>query len=159
MEQIWDKTPFPAPGITVVGATADEPLTVETRLYGDATREPIKVKPKPACRKERELFGYCDLPPPKAPDYVGDRLPEEERKKARRRWVQEQPEPTFDQLQVLADKQPELTDKGPKGPNQLTPRLHLPPSESADEGTRQVEWSKKGKGSGISYYLKIWHKP
>ena len=96
-EQILDKTPLPAPGVTAFGCEQHEPFVVEARLYSSATGEPILVKPKPTDEHEASKFGYCPRMPQSSPKYI----------------------------QVLADTSPELTNEGPKGSNHQTPRLML----------------------------------
>ena len=59
LEQIMDKTPLPGPGVTVVGTGPEDAYIVEVRLFGAATREPIRVKPTPEDTEERKKFGYC----------------------------------------------------------------------------------------------------
>ena len=59
LEQIMDKTPYPGPGVTVVGTGPEDAYIVEVRLFGAATREPIRVKPMPEDTEERKKFGYC----------------------------------------------------------------------------------------------------
>ena len=137
-EQILDKTPLPAPGVTAFGCEQHEPFVVEARLYSSATGEPILVKPKPTDEHEASKFGYCPRMPQSSPKYI----------------------------QVLADTSPELTNEGPKGSNHQTPRLMLRtgfvpglvdgPNEIPM--VRQVQWSKQGP-KGTSFYLKIWHNP